>query len=296
MNRMRVAAAALLLGVTGLMIVRGDEPNRQAPGRIAPEVRERCLATLRKGIKSDEFWPAMHAAEALTLAGAGNEVIAELRDRLPLEQNDQRRCGLARELARAGDRSRLPVLFQILDDTQSTGRVHAAESLYKLHEPGDGKSLRAAFEQAENPQLRLMAAAALARAGHADALTHLREQLRSEDRQVRNTVAFALARLGGEPDVQPLLNALAGETDAVSRAILAGALASLGNARGRDELDRSLNSSDAFVRTMAADFAGHNRCFECQSKLVGLLDDSTLDARVRAAQSLIALSLPAPKR
>ena len=294
--KLRIAVAALLLGSTGLIVVDGDEPNRQKPAQIAPEVRERCLATLRKGIKSDEFWPAMHAAEALTLAGAGNEVIAELRDRLPLERNDQRRCGLARELVRAGDRSRLPVLFQILDDAQSAGRVHSAESLYKLGEPGDGKSLRAAFEQDGNPQLRLMAAAALARAGHADALTRLREQLGSEDRQVRDTVAFALARLGGDSDVQPLLNALARETDVASRAILATALASLGNARGRDELDRNLDSSDAFVRTMAADFAGHSRCVECQSKLVRLLDDSILDVQVRAAQSLIALSLPAPKR
>jgi len=293
---LRIAVADLLLGVTSLMFVRGDEPNRQQPARIAPDIRERCLVTLRKGIKSDEFWPAMHAAEALALAGAGSEVIAELRDRLPLEQSDQRRCGLARELVRAGDRGRLPVLFQILDDATSTGRVHAAESLYKLAESGDGKSLRAAFEQEKNPQLRLMAAAALARAGHADALTALREQLGSQDRQVRNTVAFALARLGEESDVQPLSNALDRETDAASRAILAGALACLGNARGRDELDLNLNSSDASVRTMAADFAGYSRCVECQSKLVGLLDDSTLDVRVRAAQSLIALSLPAPKR
>ena len=128
-------------------------------------VRERCLDTLRNGIKSDEFWPAMHAAEALTLAGSGSEVIAYIRDRLVLEKNDQRRCGLARELVRAGDRNSLSVLLNILEDAQSIGRVHAAESLYKLGEAGDSQHLRAAFEQKENPQLQLMAAAALANTG-----------------------------------------------------------------------------------------------------------------------------------
>ena len=124
----------------------------------------------------------------------------------------------------------------------------------------------------------------------------LRERLRSDDRPVRNTVAFALARLGGDRDIEPLLNALDSETDVLSRAILVNALASLGNARGRDELGRNLDSVDAAVRTASAECAGYSRCFEYQAKLIRLLDDSTLDARVRAAQSLIALSLPAAKR
>ena len=187
---------------------------------LAANVRERCLEILSSGIRSEEFWPAMHAAEALTLTGAGAEVISQLRDRLPLERNDQRRCGLARELVRAGDRSSLAVLLNILEDVKSTGRVHAAESLFKLGEAGDSPLLNAAFKQQENPQLQLMAAAALAKKGRADALMLLREQLRSEDRPIRNTVAFALARLGGKPDVEPLLSALDRETDTVSRVML----------------------------------------------------------------------------
>ncbi len=275
---------------------RGDDTPRQASLVLPPDIRDRCLAILRKGIQSDEFWPAMHAAEALTLAGAGDEVVVELRDRLPMERDDQRRCGLARELVRAGDRSQVPILFEILSDSQSSGRVHAAESLYKLAETGDGQSLRSAFAQSHNPQLRLMAAAALAKAGQADALAFLRDQLRSEDRRVRNTVAFALARLGGAPDVQPIRDSLDRETDIASRAMLVNALASLGNAQGREELGRNLVSADAAVRTMSAECAGHSRCCEYQSKLIRLLDDSTLDTRVRAAQSLIALSLPATNR
>jgi sialidase-1 len=296
MNPTRLAAAAWMLSFAGVIVLQAQEANRQDPLPLAPEIRKRYLDTLRDAIKSDQFWPSMHAAEALTLAGARDEVVTALRNRLPMERDDQRRCGLARELVRAGDRSCLPILFDILGDAHSSGRVHAAESLYKLGESGDGKQLRAAFEQTENPQLRLMAAAALAKAGHADALTRLREQLRSGDRLVRNTAAFALARLGGEPDVDPLLSALDSETDALARGILASALANLGNARGREELGRNLNSADAAVQTVSAEFVGHARCFEYRAKLIWLLDDSSLDARVRAAQSLIALSLPATKR
>ncbi len=291
---MKTLLLAVVVSMVSLPSLKAFQSEETVP--LATDVRERCLDTLRNGIKSDEFWPAMHAAEALTLAGSGSEVIAYIRDRLVLEKNDQRRCGLARELVRAGDRNSLSVLLNILEDAQSIGRVHAAESLYKLGEAGDSQHLRAAFEQKENPQLQLMAAAALANTGHAEALKLLREQLRSKDRPIRNTVAFALARLGGKPDVDPLLKALETETDIVARAMLVCALANLGNARGREELTRNLDATDASVRTMSAEFAGHSRCVDCRAKLIRLLDDPTLDVRVRAAQSLIVLSLPATKR
>ena len=50
------------------------------------------------------------------------------------------------------------------------------------------------------------------------------------------------------------------------------------------------------LRTMAAESAGYGGCCEYQAKLVRLLHDATLDTRVRAAQSLIALSLTAGRR
>jgi len=246
-------------------------------------------------MRSDEFWPAKHAAEALTLAGAGDEVIVAFRDLLPMEKDDQRLVGLAREMARAGDRSCLAVLLGILGDPKSNGRTHAAESLYKLGETGDGKLLQAAFEQTEIAPLRLYSAAALAKAGHADALAYIREQLRAEDRVIRNTAAYALARLGIESDIKPLRAALERETDVQARAVLISALATLGDAKARVELGRNLDSTDTLVRTVSAEFAGHSRCIEYKAKLIHLLDDPTLDTRVRAAESLIALSLPAAK-
>ena len=263
---------------------------------LPPDVLERCLETLRQGMKSDEFWPAIHAAEGLTLAGHGDKVIAALRDRLPAERDDQRCCGLARELARAGDRSTLPILLDILSNPESTGRVHAAESLFKLGEAGDMKQLRAAFEQTKHHPLQLWAAAALAKTGQTDALALVRRQLQSTDGPTRTTVAFALSQVGGPPDIEPLLKAFDSETDTVPRAFLVNALANLGHPWGHHELIRNLDSADATVRTVAAEAAGHARCFDCQAKLLQFLDNSTLDTRVRAAQSLFVLSLPARKR
>lgn len=290
---MLLLVAASALNFTCLCLLRAEEAQRQDPLQLVPELQERCLATLRSGLASDEFWPSMHAAEALTLAGQGDEVVAALRDRLPQERDDQRRCGLARELVRAGDRSPLRVLFEILGNEQSTGRVHAAESLYKIGEIGDGQLLRAALEQSQHPPLQLMAAAALAKSGDRAALAHLRGRLQVDDRPVRNLAAWALARLGGKRDIQRLLSLLESEQDATTRVMIAGALACLGHPTGRQELGRNLDSDNAGVRAMAAEFVGHSRCVELQGKLVQLLDDPALDARVRAAQSLLALSQPA---
>src|SRR5205823_224646 len=98
--------------------------------------RARCLGVLRGGLESEEFWPSMHAAEALTLDGRGSEARALLGPKLPKETDDQRRCGLARELARAGDRAPLQVMLDILASPNPHGHVHACESLFKLREVG----------------------------------------------------------------------------------------------------------------------------------------------------------------
>jgi len=267
-----------------------EEPVK--PVALSTAERERCLMILREGLQSEEFWPAMHAAEALTLAGKQIEVIAALRDRLPTETNDQRRCGLARELVRAGDRTALPVLSQILQDPQSIGRVHAAESLYKLGEITSDDSLAQSLTQQQYPQLRLMAAAALARQGNLEAYVILRQALQSDDRLARNTACFALARLGDASDLPALRERLGVETDPLAKANLVNALACRGDQQARKALKENLQSPDAGIRATAAEHVGHARAFDHRNTLIALLTDPAIDVRIRAAQSLITLSLP----
>ena len=279
-------------GKTSIYLARVQLPEAEALS-LAPELRQRCLDTLREGLASEEFWPAMHAAEALTLAGHQAEVIPALRARQTNERDDQHRCGLARELARAGERGEAAVLFEILSDPNSTGRIHAAESLYKIGETGDGKLLRAALAEANDAKLRLMAAAALAKAGDRGALAHLRSQLQSGEASSRNLAAFALARVGDSSDIEPVSKVLAGESDPMSRSFLIIALASLQDARGREQLCTNLEAAEPGARALLAECAGFSRCVECQPQLLMLLDDPLLDVRVRAAQSLLVLSQPA---
>src|SRR5688500_1749956 len=99
---MRALASLTLAAVTSFSARAAELP---APTPLDPVLRGRCEEVLRAALVSDEFWPAMHAAEALTLAGRGRDVLAALARRS--ETDDQKRCGLAREAVRAGDRTKL---------------------------------------------------------------------------------------------------------------------------------------------------------------------------------------------
>ena len=169
--------------------------------QLKPAEREQCLAVLRAGMHADEFWPGIHAAEALTLAGLGEEVRTFLEPKLKTETDDQKRCGLARELVRAGNRDQSSVMLEILRKADPHGHVHAAESLYKVGWTGDSAPLEQAFANTDDVRLRTMAAAALATHGdgslQAQAFAFLRKSLRGEnDPAVFRLSAWVLGRIG----------------------------------------------------------------------------------------------------
>ncbi len=255
--------------------------------------REKCLSVLRNGMRSAEFWPSIHAAEGLTSGGQGDEVIEFIQPMLKGPYDDQQRCGLARELVRAGDLNAAGIMLKILAGQESFGHVHAAESLYKVGELGDGKALRKAFEQSENPRLKLMAAAALGKAGNTKALKHARQMMFDKDPELARTAAWIVARIGKPDDIKDLKRGLANMTDEFSRSYFEHALATLGDDAGRKALAKNLGSQDPAVRTYSATFAGDARAVSVAPRLKELLDDENLDVRVRAAQSLLVLSKPA---
>ena len=66
-------STALLLVVSGLSgRAYCDDAEKLV---LSDQVRERCLKILRDGMRGEEFWPSIHAAEGLTLGGHGEEVI-----------------------------------------------------------------------------------------------------------------------------------------------------------------------------------------------------------------------------
>lgn len=256
---------------------------------VSDDVQERGLAVLQEGFASTEFWPSMHAAEGLSAAGHGSEIQKQLVERLEQETDDQRRCGLARELVRSGDRSHIPVLLNILSDEESTGRVHAAESLFKVAEIGDGSALRSAVND-EDPRLTLMAAAALARAGSPLALSHIRQQLSNEDPTMRMIVPWVLRQVGDPTDIPALRELADNAEDPIAASQCVHAMAQLGDAAAQERLLENLAASDPKVRVYAAEAAANlEPNDELRSLLIERLDDEDLDVRIRAAHALACL-------
>ncbi|MCC7333627.1 MAG: exo-alpha-sialidase [Pirellulaceae bacterium] len=279
-----------------LLLIPTDQSVAEQPSISLDETtRQRCLEILRSGMRSGEFWPSIHAAEGLTLAGHGDEVIDYLSGQLPAETDDQQRCGIARELVRAGDKSRASVMLDILSDDDPYGHVHAAESLYKVVEIGDGSALRKAFATTDNVRLKLMAAAALGRCGNPDAMQFLRQSLDNEDPEVLRIAVWILGRIGNATDIPKIRAQLPRCDEALLKAYVQHSLAALGDAEGLNALASNLHDQDPAVRTYAATFAGDAWAFGVADSLKQLLDDENADTAYRAAQSLLVLSGTAPE-
>lgn len=274
-------------------LVNADSPAPKI--KLSPETEKQCLEVLREAINSDEFWPSMHAAEALTLAGKGDEVRQIIEPKLKTEKDDQQRCGLARELVRAGDRSKAAIMFQILAGKDTHGHVHACESLYKVNELGDGILIREAMKS-DNPKKAMMAAALLCRWGNPEAYKVVRKYLQDDDVSIAATAAWIIARVGDKSDIPALKANLKRTDDPFTRAYFETALAMHGDPEGLAAVKANLSSDNAAVKTYSAIFAGEAGAANLKEKLIKQLKDENLDARIRAAQALIVLAKSEPPK
>ncbi len=180
-------------------------------------------------------------------------------------------------------------MLDILDGADAFGHTHAAESLYKVYTLGDDAGLRRAFKDGPDIKLQLMAAAALAKAGDSEAMTFIREQMQSEDEGTYRIASWILGRIGSFEDIEPIRSRLDDTDDPMVEAYIKHALAALGDKKGLAALSANLESDDPDIRTYAATFAGDARAVAVAPKLLKMLDDPDLDARIRAAQSLLDL-------
>jgi sialidase-1 len=300
MNRLLVASAIVALALPlsespAQNVSRLQSATLTADARttieLSPDERKRCRQILVEGLLGDEFWPSIHAAEGLSIGGYGETVRKHLEPKLLTKLDDQQRCGVSRELIRAGDRQKASIMLEILAGKDDFGHIHAAESLYKLEEIGDGVAMRRAFHQTKNLRLRVMAAAALGRCGNPKAMAFLRtEVLGHEDPEIYKLAAWVLGRIGDPSDIALLKKHLKRCPDELTRAYFHNSLATLGDDDGLNALAASLTSDDPAVRTYGATFAGDARALGVKSALLKMLDDPHADARYRAAQSLLDLS------
>lgn len=285
---MRHIGTAIIFWLTSMISLFGDDSQRVR--ELTSKARELCLTVLREALNGPEFWPAMHAAEALTIAGSGNEVVQLLEQKLLSDDDPQHRCGLAREIVRTGKRDPLDILWKTLADPNSNGRVHAAESLYKIGEIGDGKLLRSLMNDKSNPKLSVMCAAALGRAGSPQAMEQERAYLKSEDPELRKLAAWVLGFLGSARDIPEIQSLSDSEKEPITKSFFVNAMACIGDEKALKDLARNIDSDDPVIRAYAADFAAWARHVDAVKE--ERLADSNVDVRVRTAQALLSFSLP----
>ena len=288
MNLLSIRTALFLILFAPAAVMASYEPQ-PAKIKLSPETEARCLEVLREAIRSDEFWPSMHAAEALTLAGKGAEVRQIIEPKLKTEKDDQKRCGLARELVRAGDRSKAAIMFQILAGKDPHGHIHACESLYKVNELGNGVLIREAMNS-DDPKKAMMAAALLCRWGNQDAFKVVRKYLNDPDVSNASIAAWILARVGDPQDIPALKANLKRVDDPFIRSYFEAALAMHGDPEGLQAISSNLSSDNPAIKTYSAIFAGEAGASGLKEKLKKQLSDENRDARIRAAQALIVLA------
>ena len=255
--------------------------------RLGQETKSRCFSILNEAIHSEDFPTAIHAAEALTRAGRARDVTGPFAQRLTNETDDRKKCVWSRELVRGGDPSQVSVMLEILAGPDPYGHVHAAESLYKVGEVGDGNALRAAMGNRANPILQIMAAGALAKHGDRGAMKILRARLTDPDLETARIAAWVLGRIGGPSDIPGLRDGVRRSSDDLTRCYFEHSLAALGGAGGLAALERNLTHSESPIRAYAATFAGDAKAVALAPKLILLLGDPVMDVRVRACQTLL---------
>ena len=230
---MKLQASLLVFG--WVLFVAAGTPLAQGQSgdfELSAATKSRCVSILNEAIHDEDFPTAIHAAEALTRAGRGHEVTGPMAERLAGETDDRKKCVWARELVRAGDRSKLSVMLDILAGSDPYGHVHAAESLYKVDAMGDGDALRAATDAGLDPILQIMAAGALAKHGDDDAMKLLRMRLADQDLASSRIAAWVLGRIGDSSDIPALRDGARRSDDATTRCFFEHSLAALGDADG----------------------------------------------------------------
>lgn len=258
-------------------------------------IREYALAILRDGLHDEDYAPSLHAAEGLTLAGYADEIFPVFETKLMNERTDAQRAGIAREIARAGDLSKIELLSDILSKNDPSSRIAAAEGLYKLGEIGDLGAMKRAAQSREDVILHLMASGALARQGNKEALDAIKTTYLEGDIDAIRIGAWLIGRVGAPEDADLLQSRLSAVADETTEAFIYHAMAALGSEMGLAKLVENLSSVDPSIRAYAATFAGDADAVSLSEKLIDLLEDPVADVRYRAAQTLLGFDLASQK-
>ncbi|MCE5186883.1 MAG: hypothetical protein LLF76_12235 [Planctomycetaceae bacterium] len=231
----------------------------------------------------------MHAAEGLTQTGDPNIVIQSLSTMLATEGDDQKRCGLAREILRAGDESKISVLVEILSNRESNGRTHAAENLFKVQRIGDLELMIECANDTHNPSLQLWALANLIKSDHMEYLPMLRQFLNSQSTFERAMAAYLLGQLGDKNEIDRIKEGAEQTADLDALFFYNAGVIYLKDSDATEKLKTYLDDENKTIRALSAYTVGSLVICSCQQKLITLLDDREEDVRIRSAHALLSM-------
>ena len=138
--------------------------------------------------------------------------------------------------------------------------------------------------EAEDMETRRAAITVLGRLGYRRATAALTCVL-EKDSSMRTEAARALARIGDESALDPLLKMI-GDTDAVARQAIVGALNSIGSAKMSERIKPYLQHENPLVRESAAKIAGYFGYTDCADLLFECCNDENERVRKAAVEHL----------
>jgi len=255
----------------------------EALGRICGD---RVIEPLILGLKDEDYFVRVSAADGLLLAGKG-AVPLLLRE---IKGEDKEVAGWAAyALGKIEDKDSIAPLIEMLTHEDSSVRYHAAHALAPMGEKAALEPLMKALKD-ENALVRRSAARALGNIGDKGAVEPLTGALTDENEHVRMYAVRSLGQIGDKRAVKALAGAL-GDKEAIVRRISAEALGKIGEAGAGDSLIEALKDTKWRVRSAAARALGATREMKAERALRKLWkEDTDREVQLAAACGLTILS------
>ncbi len=287
--------STVLIAMAFVLCMAGCKTANVPPSSylLTGNTHQQCLNVLREGVKGDEFWPSIHAAEALIKEDYAFEATPLLTTRMGAERDRRKIAGYARALATTDYNQSVVALQDILLSDDLEARILAAEAMFRTGIIGDPVILEQLTDPSINGRLRVFAAAALTVSDLADMREVIREALRGNDPAARYIAADVIPIVGTlEDDVPTLIDKKDLANSDFENLYFVRALAMFGLANARKELLSFLKHPDPTIRSRAAFAIAEAWYVESSNQLLPLLEDPALSVRVRAAQALLTLANP----
>ena len=282
--------SSIVIVLTILVVLSGCKSTKELPPvfLLRANVHDKCTSTLREALNSDEFWPSIHAAEALIDAGYGFDAVPVLREKLDKETQPVYQAGLAKALLRGGQKEAIVILQDIILGQDEAAREEAVRGMFHIATVADTSIINDAIRSSSNPVLHIYASALLHVAEKEKKLDEVRNALTANNSALRVAASDIIPIIGSsDSDTTQLLLNLNNASSDMESFYTTRALAMLDHPGARQALVQYTRHKDPSIRERAAYALAESWLVDEIELLYALLDDPSLAVRVRAAQALL---------